>query len=61
VGRQFEASRKLGPLHQHVLVFVKGNPRTATEAIGPVEYGDAMHKRLREMIGHAVEAHGKTG
>tara|TARA_R110002073_G_scaffold303806_1_gene472269 strand:+ start:6418 stop:7245 length:828 start_codon:yes stop_codon:yes gene_type:complete len=39
-GRQFEASRKLGRTHQNVLVFVKGNPKKATEACGPVEFGD---------------------
>jgi DNA modification methylase len=37
VGKQFEAGRKLGKTHQNVLVFCKGDPRKATEAIGPVE------------------------
>lgn len=36
VGKQFEVSRKLGKLHQNVLVFVKGDPRKATEACGAV-------------------------
>jgi len=40
VGRQFEASRKLGRTHQNVLVFCKGDPRRATEACGAVEFGD---------------------
>lgn len=40
VGKQFTASRKLGSTHQRVLVFVKGDPRKATEAIGPVEFGN---------------------
>lgn len=40
VGRQFEISRKLGRTHQNVLVFVKGDPRRATEACGPVEFGE---------------------
>lgn len=40
VGKQFEASRKPGKTHQNVLVFVKGDPRRATEAIGPVEFGE---------------------
>jgi DNA modification methylase len=40
VGRQFEASRKLGRTHQNVLVFVKGDPRKATEACGEVEFGE---------------------
>jgi hypothetical protein len=38
--RQFEASRKLETTHQRVLVFVKGDPVTATQAIGPVEFGE---------------------
>ncbi len=40
VRRQFEASRKLGKTHQNVLVFVKGDPKKATEAVGPVEFGE---------------------
>lgn len=39
-GKQFEATRKLGKTHQNVLVFVKGDARKATEAVGPVEFGD---------------------
>lgn len=39
-GKQFEASRKLGKTHQNVLVFVKGDARKATEAIGTVEFGE---------------------
>lgn len=38
-GKQFGATRKLGKTHQNVLVFVKGDARKATEAIGPVEFG----------------------
>ena len=37
--RQFETSRKMGKTHQNVLVFVKGDPKKATEAIGAVEFG----------------------
>jgi DNA modification methylase len=37
-GKAFEASRKLGKTHQNVLVFVKGDARAATEAIGPCEF-----------------------
>jgi len=36
-GKQFDAARKLGKTHQNVLVFVRGDPRKATEAIGKVE------------------------
>jgi hypothetical protein len=35
---QFERSRKLGKTHQNVLVFCKGDPVKATEAIGAVEF-----------------------
>lgn len=35
--KPFQVSRKLGKGHQNVLVFVKGDPRRATEALGPVE------------------------
>jgi hypothetical protein len=31
VGGQFEKSRKLGKMHQNVLVFVKGDPKQATK------------------------------
>jgi len=40
VGKQFEAARKLGKTHQNVLVFIKGDPRKATAAVGAVEYGE---------------------
>lgn len=40
VGRQFAAGRKLGKTHQNVLVFVKGDGKKATEAIGEVEFGE---------------------
>lgn len=36
VGKQFEAGRKLGKTHQNVLVFVKGDPKSATKACGDV-------------------------
>lgn len=41
-GHPFEASRKLGKTHQNVLVFVKGDAKRATKAIGPVEVGDPL-------------------
>ncbi len=40
VGRQFESGRKLGKTHQNVLVFIKGDAKWATEAIGQVECGE---------------------
>jgi hypothetical protein len=39
-GRQFAGSRKLGKIHQNVLVFCKGDPKRATAACGDVECGD---------------------
>lgn len=36
-GRYFSTTRKLGKSHQQVLVFVKGDPRAATEACGTVD------------------------
>lgn len=39
-GKAFAATRKLGKTHQNILVFVKGDPRRATEACGDVEVGD---------------------
>lgn len=35
--RAFEASRKIGKCHQNVLVFVKGDAKTATEKLGRVD------------------------
>jgi hypothetical protein len=40
VGRMFESGRKLGKTHQNVLVFCNGDPKVATDAVGPVEFGD---------------------
>lgn len=39
-GKQFATTRKLGKTHQNFYVFVKGDPRKATEAVGEVEFGD---------------------
>ncbi len=47
-GRQFEASRKLGRTHQNVLVFCKGDPKRATAACGPVEFGDIAEEHSDE-------------
>ena len=38
--RQFEATRKLGRTHQSVLIFVKGDARYATMAVGKVDFGE---------------------
>lgn len=37
VGKQFNASRKMGRTHQYVLVFVKGDPKKATERLGEID------------------------
>lgn len=39
-GKMFENSRKLCKTHQNVLVFVKGDPKRATEAVGACEWGE---------------------
>ena len=53
-GKQFAATRKLGRTHQSCLVFVKGDPRKATEAIGEVEFGDLASGQESSLAG--VEA-----
>ena len=40
--KQFRTSRKLGKTHQNVLVFVKGDPKKATQALGPVDVSAAI-------------------
>lgn len=40
--KQFRSTRKAGKTHQQVLVFVKGDPRRATEALGPVDVSAAL-------------------
>ena len=42
VTKQFTATRKLGRTHQNVLVFVKGDPRKATEACGTVDVTEVL-------------------
>ncbi len=51
VARQFEISRKLGRTHQNVLVFVKGDPRKATEACGAVEFGEISIEEEPALLG----------
>lgn len=36
-GRAFSATRKLGKTHQNILVFIKGDPKIATQACGVVD------------------------
>lgn len=41
-GGSFRTTRKLGKTHQNVLVFVKGDPRKATDDLGPVDTSAAL-------------------
>lgn len=41
VGKQFTGARKLGKTHQNVLVFIKGDPKRATQACGPCDFAEA--------------------
>lgn len=54
-GKQFEATRKFGKTHQNVLVFVKGDAKLATQAIGPVEFG-AMEDDASEAAQESEDA-----
>lgn len=63
--RPFELSRKLGKSHQNVLVFVKGDPRKAAAAVGPVRLDDVagsadrrQAKRWRPESVHAYHGPG---
>lgn len=38
--RPFEVSRKIGKTHQNVLIFVKGDPKKATQVVGKIDCGD---------------------
>lgn len=40
--KHFTVSRKLGKVHQNILVFVKGNPKTITNRIGFVDCSDSI-------------------
>lgn len=59
-GKQFEATRKLGKTHQNILVFVKGDARAATTAIGPVEFGefDVDDEDGEDLAGSAADGAG---
>jgi hypothetical protein len=51
----FIRSRKLGKTHQSVLIFVKGDPVRAAQAVGAVECGDVDQFAAREDAGAADE------
>jgi hypothetical protein len=42
MAKQFRSTRKVGKTHQNVLVFCKGDPRKATEHLGPVDVSAAL-------------------
>ena len=58
VRRQFESARKLGRTHQIVQVFIKGDPRKATAAVGACEFGevDMTTAAPAPALGGAVDA-----
>ncbi len=39
-GNSFNGTRKIGKTHQNVLVFIKGDAKKATQAMGKVEFGE---------------------
>ena len=43
-GKIFEASRKIGKVHQNVLVFLKGDAFKATKKLGPVDVSDLVSR-----------------
>ncbi|MNY68623.1 hypothetical protein D3C86_2064160 [compost metagenome] len=47
-GKQFAASRKLGKVHQNVLVFVKGDWKRAVAACGDVVLADDLFPEPNE-------------
>lgn len=47
-GKAFQATRKMGRTHQYALVFVKGNPKKATERLGEVEIPDMSEYATEE-------------
>lgn len=58
--RAFEKSRKLGTTHQRVLVFVKGDPVKATEAVGKVEFGEVEGAELETLAPAPRKARGEA-
>lgn len=56
VGRQFESARKLGKTHQNVLVFVKGDPKRATQACGEITIDDTLFAAEADGEGRDADA-----
>jgi hypothetical protein len=40
--KQFRTTRKLGKTHQQIMIYLKGDPRKATAALGPVDVSAAL-------------------
>ncbi len=59
-GKQFAATRKLGKTHQNVFVFVKGDPKKATDAVGPVEFGDLPEGQAGDGEGDVAAEYGEV-
>lgn len=59
-GKQFRTTRKVGKTHQNVLIFVKGDPRKATEACGPVDVEAALALFAEEIEGAGQADEGPT-
>lgn len=55
-GKQFSSTRKVGKTHQNILVFVKGDPRKATEACGLVEISSDMFDDADQSSAETEEA-----
>lgn len=61
--KQFEASRKVRRMHQHMLVFVKGDPKVATAACAaegetrdtPPSLDDADKQALKEYLEEGID------
>ena len=48
-GRTFAATRKLGKTHQNVLVFVKGDPKIATQKCGECQFKDTENLEIDDV------------
>lgn len=40
--RSFLSARRVCPIHEHDLVFVKGDPKKASQSVGDVEFGECL-------------------
>lgn len=48
VGASFKATRKVGKMHQNVLIFCKGDPKKATQRLGDVEIPEFLSEEAEE-------------